>query len=82
MYEHKFDRSAYQMIVGPFGGGSGARDFACVASLDGTVAVYEQQALGFRASWPDHLHPYPVKYVRSADAFVTVNADLCLVCYK
>lgn len=82
MYEHKFERSAYQMIVGPFGGGSGGRDFACVVSLDGAVTVYEQQAFGFRAALPNYLHPFPVKYVRSADAFVTLNADLCMVCYK
>lgn len=82
MYEHKFERSAYQMVVGPFGGGSGSRDFACVLSLDGTVYVYEQQAVGFRTVLPDYLHPFPVKYVRSADTFVTLNADLCLVCYK
>ncbi|VVC39185.1 Hypothetical protein CINCED_3A000815 [Cinara cedri] len=82
MYEHKFERSAYQMIVGPFGGGSGSRDFVCVTSLDGTVVVYEQQTLGFHAAWPNYLHPFPVKYVLSSDAFVTVNADLCIVCYK
>lgn len=82
MYEHKFERSAYQMVVGPFGGGSGSRDFACVLSLDGTVYVYEQQAVGFRTMLPDYLHPFPVKYVRSADTFVTLNADLCIVCYK
>ncbi|XP_060837065.1 protein PTHB1 isoform X2 [Rhopalosiphum padi] len=82
MYEHKFDRSAYQMVVGPFGGGSGSRDFACVMSLDGVVTVYEQQAFGFRTALPNYLHPFPIKYVRSVDAFITLNADLCLVCYK
>uniref|UniRef100_A0A2S2NZN7 Protein PTHB1 n=1 Tax=Schizaphis graminum TaxID=13262 RepID=A0A2S2NZN7_SCHGA len=82
MYEHKFDRSAYQMVVGPFGGGSGSRDFACVMSLDGVVTVYEQQAFGFRTTLPNYLHPFPIKYVRSVDAFITLNADLCLVCYK
>ncbi|CAI6367804.1 unnamed protein product [Macrosiphum euphorbiae] len=82
MYEHKFDRSAYQMVVGPFGGGSGSRDFACVLSLDGAVTVYEQQAFGFRTALPNYLHPFPIKYVRSVDGFITLNADLCLVCYK
>ncbi|KAL4148088.1 hypothetical protein QTP88_002392 [Uroleucon formosanum] len=82
MYEHKFDRSAYQMVVGPFGGGSGSRDFTCVMSLDGAVTVYEQQAFGFRTALPNYLHPFPIKYVRSTDAFITLNADLCLVCYK
>ncbi|KAF0758640.1 protein PTHB1 isoform X2 [Aphis craccivora] len=82
MYEHKFDRSAYQMVVGPFGGGSGSRDFACIMSLDGVVTVYEQQAFGFRTTLPNYLHPFPIKYVRSVDAFITLNADLCLVCYK
>ncbi|KAE9544899.1 hypothetical protein AGLY_000442 [Aphis glycines] len=82
MYEHKFDRSAYQMVVGPFGGGSGSRDFACIMSLDGVVTVYEQQAFGFRTALPNYLHPFPIKYVRSVDAFITLNADLCLVCYK
>ncbi|KAL5232883.1 hypothetical protein ACI65C_000293 [Semiaphis heraclei] len=82
MYEHKFDRSAYQMVVGPFGGGSSSRDFACVMSLDGAVTVYEQQAFGFRTTLPNYLHPFPIKYVRSLDAFITLNADLCMVCYK
>lgn len=70
------------MVVGPFGGGSGSRDFACVMSLDGAVTVYEQQAFGFRTALPNYLHPFPIKYVRSVDAFITLNADLCLVCYK
>lgn len=82
VYEHEFDRSAYQMVVGPFGGGTGSRDFVCVLSLDGAFIVYEQQAFGFRTALPDYLHPFPLKYVRSADAFVTLNADLCIVCYK
>ncbi|XP_025410019.1 protein PTHB1 isoform X2 [Sipha flava] len=82
MYEHKFERSAYQVIAGPFGGGTGSRDFLCVMSLDGAVSVYEQQAFGFRTALPNYLHPFPMKYVRSADAFITLNADFCLVCYK
>ncbi|XP_050536698.1 protein PTHB1 isoform X1 [Daktulosphaira vitifoliae] len=81
-YEHQFQCSAYQMVIGPFGGGTGKRDFICILSLDGTLMVYEQQTFGFRTILPLYLHPYPLKYVESIDAFVTLNSDLCLSCYK
>ncbi|XP_050429055.1 protein PTHB1 isoform X2 [Adelges cooleyi] len=82
IYEHKFECSAYQMVIGPFGGGISKRDFICILSLDGTMLVYEQQAIGFRTNLPLFLHPFPIKYVQSIDAFVTLNSDLCLACYK
>ncbi|RZC35649.1 PTHB1 [Asbolus verrucosus] len=46
-YEHKLRRSAYNFLVGPFGGTQN-RDFICVQSLDGLLTFFEQESFSYK----------------------------------
>lgn len=81
VYEHQLRRSAYSLVVGPFGGVKG-RDFLCVQALDGTLSFYEQESFVFSRQLPDFLLPGPLIFVPSTDAFVTCNSHFHVDSYR
>ncbi|RZF42918.1 hypothetical protein LSTR_LSTR003634 [Laodelphax striatellus] len=83
VYEHQLLRSAFNVVVGPFGGARG-RDFACVQSLDGRLTFFEQETLAFDRCLPSatFLLPSALVYVPQSDTFLTCNANLCLEAYR
>ncbi|PSN52233.1 Protein PTHB1 [Blattella germanica] len=66
-YENQLRRSAFSMVIGPFGGVKG-RDFLCVQSLDGTVSFFEQETFAFTRFLPGFLLPGPMVYQSLAEA--------------
>lgn len=81
VYEHQLRRSAYSLIVGPFGGVKG-RDFLCVQALDGTLSFYEQESFVFSRQLPNFLLPGPLIFVPSTDAFLTCNSHFHIDSYR
>ena len=79
-YQHKLSRSAYCMVVGPFGGTK--RDFLCIQSLDGTLNIFEQESYAFTRFLPKFLLPGPLVYVERTDSFVTLSSSYQLESYK
>ncbi|KAJ8019984.1 Protein PTHB1 [Holothuria leucospilota] len=81
VYEHNLQRSAYNMVVGPFGSVKG-KDFLCVQSLDGTVSFFEQESFAFSRFLPNFLLPGPITYIPRTDSFVTVSSSWQVESYK
>ncbi|XP_023231240.1 protein PTHB1-like [Centruroides sculpturatus] len=81
LYEHKLQRSAYCLVIGPFGEVKG-KDFMCVQSLDGTLTFFEQESFAFSRFLPGFLLPGPLKYLSKTDSFVTVSAGWNLESYR
>lgn len=81
LYEHKLHRSAFNLLIGPFGGSSN-RDFICVQSLDGLLSFFEQESFCFCCFLPDFLIPGPICYLFRADVFVTSASDWILHAYR
>ncbi|XP_064598108.1 protein PTHB1-like [Liolophura sinensis] len=81
VYEHNLQRTAYSFCFGPFGGVKG-KDFICVQSMDGTVALFEQESFAFSRFLPGAVLPGPLKYIPQTDSFVTVSSNRYLECYK
>ncbi|KAK3930621.1 Protein PTHB1 [Frankliniella fusca] len=81
VYEHQLRRSAYSLVVGPFGGVRG-RDFLCVQALDGTLSFYEQESFVFTRQLPNFLLPGPLIFIPSTDAFLTCNSHLHIESYR
>lgn len=81
IYEHKLPRSAFNFLVGPFGG-SPSRDFICVQSLDGLLSFFEQESFSFCCFLPDFLLPGPICYLFRADVFVTAGSDWVLQAFR
>jgi Bardet-Biedl syndrome 9 protein len=69
------------MTCGGFGGET-ARDLILVQSMDGRVAVYEQDVHAFTRRLPECLVPGPIVYIPSTDSFVTVNSALHVECFR
>lgn len=72
-YEHKLKRSAFNSVIGPFGGIQN-RDFICVQSLDGLLTFFEQESYSFSCFLPKFLLPSYMIYVKKTDGFVTVGS--------
>ncbi|XP_030761020.1 protein PTHB1 isoform X2 [Sitophilus oryzae] len=81
VYEHKLRRSAYNLVIGPFGS-SQNRDFICVQSLDGLLTFFEQESQVSYVALTDFLMPCPISYIAKTDSFVTCSSDWHIVCYK
>ncbi|XP_023709246.1 protein PTHB1 isoform X3 [Cryptotermes secundus] len=73
-YEHQLRRSAFCMVLGPFGGVNG-RDFLCVQSLDGTLSFFEQETFSFIRFLPGFLLPGPLVFLPHTDSFLTVTSN-------
>ncbi|XP_066998295.2 protein PTHB1 isoform X2 [Anabrus simplex] len=80
-YEHQLRRSAFCMVIGPFGGVSG-RDFLCVQSLDGALCFFEQETFAFIRFLPMFLLPGPLVYFPHTDSFLTVSSNRNAECYR
>jgi hypothetical protein len=85
LYEHALGAhgkhfTAFNMTYGPFGGS--VRDLLAVQSMDGQLAVYEQDAHAFTRDIPGLLVPGPLLYVLRIDSFVLANSELGLDCYR
>lgn len=81
LYEHKLQRSSYNMVIGPFGQAS-KRDFFCVQSLDGTLSFFEQENFAFIRFLPNHLLPTQIDYSRTSDSFVLSSSSWTLESYR
>lgn len=81
VYQHKLNRSAFSMCVGPFGGVQG-KDFVCVQSVDGCLNLFEAESFSFSRFLPGFLLPGPLAYVSKTDSFVTVSSSYQLESYK
>jgi Bardet-Biedl syndrome 9 protein len=73
-YEHQLRRSAFCMVLGPFGGVNG-RDFLCVQSLDGTLSFFEQESFAFVRFLPGFLLPGPLVFLPHTDFFLTITSN-------
>ena len=81
VYEHQLQRSAFCMVLGPFGGVNG-RDFVCVQSLDGTLSFFEQETFAFIRFLPGFLLPGPLVFLPYTDSFLTVTSDRRVEMYR
>ncbi|XP_072033738.1 protein PTHB1-like isoform X2 [Amphiura filiformis] len=81
IYEHNLQRTAYNLVIGPFGGVKG-KDFMCVQSMDGTVSFFEQESFAFSRFLPGFLLPGPLQYLQRTDSFVTVSSSWQVESYK
>ncbi|XP_053323992.1 protein PTHB1 [Spea bombifrons] len=81
MYEHNLQRTACNMIYGPFGGVKG-RDLICIQSMDGMLMFFEQESYAFGRYLPGFLLPGPLSYSPRTDSFVTVSSCQQVESYK
>ena len=58
------------------------KDFVCIQSMDGTLAVFEQESFAFSRFLPGALLPGPISYVQRLDSFVTVSSQRQVESYK
>lgn len=84
-YEHKLGVrglhfTACNMTVGHFGGAD--RDMIAVQSMDGQIAIYEQEHFAFNRQLPNVLLPGPLCYLPRTDTFVTCDSTMKVICYK
>lgn len=77
MYQHVLQRSAYSVIVAPFGqqGIKRMRDFICVLSLDGSLSFYEQESFSFSRFLPNFLLPSGLDYLPETDSFIVASSS-------
>lgn len=80
-YDHKFSRTAYSLIIGPFGGIKD-RDFICVQSLDGLLMFFEQDVATFSCFLPNFLIPGEISYSNCADIFIICNSNWILEAFR
>ncbi|KAI1293790.1 Protein PTHB1 [Halotydeus destructor] len=81
IYEHNLQRSAYNMVSGPFGQVKG-REFLCVQSIDGSLSFYEQESFAFSRFLPNFLIPGPIVYIPATDSFVVSTGCWSLESYR
>ncbi|XP_033629589.1 protein PTHB1-like isoform X2 [Asterias rubens] len=81
IYEHNLQRTAFSLVVGPFGGVKG-KDFLCIQSMDGAVSFFEQESFSFSRFLPGFLLPGPIRYVPRTDSFITVSSTWQVESYK
>ncbi|NXG69651.1 PTHB1 protein, partial [Baryphthengus martii] len=81
MYEHNLQRTACNMIYGPFGGVKG-RDLICIQSMDGMLMLFEQESYAFGRFLPGFLLPGPLTYSSRTDSFITVSSCRQVESYK
>lgn len=88
IYEHVFQRNAYSMCKGSFGGvnssssSSEPHEYICVQSMDGMLSVYEYESFSLSCFLPKVLLPGPFKYVPRTDSFITVSSAWELESYR
>ncbi len=80
IYEHSFDRNAFNLISGNFGKSSKTQ--ICVQSVDGALFFFDQEVLLFQIQLPDFLIPGPFTYSATLDSILVTNSNLEIECYK
>lgn len=80
LYEHQFDRNAFNLVSGNFGKSSKTQ--ICVQSVDGALFFFEHDTLMFQIQLPDFLIPGPLLYSPNLDSIVLANSNLELECYR
>eukprot|EP01083_Nonionella_stella_P086920 241654_1 len=80
-YEHKLKRTSANFTFGSFGGGED-KDMLCVQSVDGNLSFFDQDHFVFSRFLNGFLVPGPIVYCQKIDSFITVNAEMCIECYK
>lgn len=94
-YEHRLEHTAFNMLVGPFGGVQGespsvilcnnilpGKDFLCVQSMDGVISFFERESATYSRLLPNFLLPGPLSYIPKIDCFITSNAQLDIECFR
>ncbi|XP_076821847.1 protein PTHB1-like [Clavelina lepadiformis] len=81
LYQHKLERSAANMIHGPFGGVKD-QDFICVQSLDGALSIFEHESFTFTRFLPGFLLPGPLAYNVHTDSYITASSSYFLESYS
>jgi Bardet-Biedl syndrome 9 protein len=81
LYENNLQRNAYNMEIGPFGGGKN-RDFICVQSCDGFLMIYEQDKFASLSQLNEYILPSPLFYVEVTDSFILQNSSMELESYR
>ena len=80
LYEHQFDRNAYNFCSGKFGRNS--KEVICVQSVDGALYFLGHDMLLFWIQLPDFLIPGPLLYAENIDSLIITNTNLELECYS
>mmetsp|Transcript_47987 Transcript_47987/g.121864 ORF Transcript_47987/g.121864 Transcript_47987/m.121864 type:complete len:863 (+) Transcript_47987:26-2614(+) len=81
-YEHQFQRPAFNMCYGAFGGVR-EKDYICVQSLDGVLSFFEQDAFAFsRLLSPNFLVPGPLCYMAKFDLFIVCGNAMFIEAYR
>eukprot|EP00347_Sterkiella_histriomuscorum_P008020 403346677 len=80
IYEHSFDRNAYNFISGTFG--KSQKQIICVQSVDGALFFYEHETLLYQIQLPDFLIPGPLIYASAVDSIIITNTNLELESYR
>lgn len=73
LYTHSLERTAFNMIWGPFGGAKG-KDLLCVQSMDGVLSFFQHESFVFSCFLPEFLIPGPLGYLPRTDSIVTVTS--------
>jgi Bardet-Biedl syndrome 9 protein len=82
-YEHRFQGNfhAFNMCTGAFGGAFN-RDYICVQSCDGCLAVFEHETAAVQRYLPNFIVPGPICYISKLDAFITATGSFTIECFK
>lgn len=80
LYEHQFDRNAFNLTYGTFG--RSLKQIICVQSVDGALFFYEHEVMLFQIQLPDFLIPGPLIYATAIDSLLITNSNLELECYR
>lgn len=81
-FEHKFNKLAFAMCHGYFGGYK-AREFFCITHMDCTLSLYEQDGINYETKLDGDRH-IPSKMIFNArtDSFLMVSSFCDLECYR
>lgn len=80
-YDIPLDRPSFNMCVGGFGGVYG-RDHLCVQSMDGVIAILEQERIVAQRQMSKFLLPGPLVYCGRTDCFITYNSQMEVEAHK
>jgi len=83
-YEHRLERTAYNMVCGPFGSNTTGYESLCVQSMDGQVSFFEQEKPMFSRFFPSttFLVPGHLCYNAKSDGFLTNTSTFEIEFYR
>lgn len=81
-FEHRFNKSAFAMCHGFFGGYK-AREFFCITHVDCTLSLFEQDGINYEMKLEGDRHiPSKMIYNARTDSFLMVSSFCDLECYR